>query len=183
MERNKYLIKIAEKVFPELKAGRFFVTVKGKEHYFSGLLSMEVKKGYRSFYDEFDYAFNVHCTFSLCDIKTDDRWMRQPGNEHEYHTPFLFVVERNNFDSSPLQVVNRMCSYYRANTLVLDAYSHLHYSEKHLAEVMNRNGLNFMLKEELEEKLKVKSHKSQVINHNSQITSYGSCEALKITVS
>lgn len=138
-------------VFPELKAGRFFTKVNGIDHYFSGLLHTEVKRSYRSFYDEYDFAFSVHCTFSLCDKKTDARWVRQEGCEYFYSTPVLFVVDRTDFNYLPGQAVSRMIRHYRANTLVLGSYAHPEYSWQQLADHMKRNGIHLILQRELEE--------------------------------
>ncbi len=149
MERKEYCLKIAEKVFPELKAGRFFATVNGIEHYFSGLNHVEVKSSYRSFYDEYDFAFSVHCTFSLCDRRTDARWIRQEGSEHFYSTPVLFVVERTDFNYLPEQAVSRMIRHYRANALVLGSYAHPEFSWEQLADQMRRNGIHLILQREL----------------------------------
>ncbi|CAN5552811.1 hypothetical protein BH11BAC1_BH11BAC1_22670 [soil metagenome] len=150
MERKEYYLKIAEKVYPELNSGRFFANVKGIEHYFSGLLSMEVKSIYKSFYDEFDFAFSVQCTFSLCDQKSDLRWIRKEGREHSYMTPVVFVVERSEMNYPPAQIMNRMLSRYRANTIILESYNYGHYNEQHLAEYMRQTGLQVIWKRELD---------------------------------
>ncbi len=152
MYGKEYLIKIGHHVFPELKTFGFFATVKGVEHYFSGLVNTDVKIIYRSFYDEFDYAFSLQCTFSLCDKKTEARWIRQEGSEHFFETPPFFVVERNDFSCSPEQVVKRMHSHYRANTLVLGAYSFQQYKESHLGESMRRCGVHMIMRMELDVK-------------------------------
>ena len=150
MERKEYYLKIAEKVFPELKSGKFFTNVKGVEHYFSGLLSIEVKNIYKSFYDEFDYAFSIRCTFSLSDRKSDTRWIRQEGSEHCYTTPVLFVVDRLDMDYEPEQVVRRMLHRYRANTIILESFNYYQYHEQHLAEYLRRSGVHLIWKKELD---------------------------------
>ena len=150
VKKKEYYLRIAEKVFPELKSGRFFAKVQGIEHYFSGLIQTEVKINYKSFYDEYDFAFSIRCTFSLCDRKTDVRWVRQEGREHYYNTPVLFVVERNDLNFLPDQIIQRMKSYYRANTLLINSYKHSHFSLKQFKELMKRNELHFILHSELE---------------------------------
>jgi|GEM_PF-6303792 len=149
MSRNEYLLNIAERVFPELAAGKFFAITGGAEYYFSGLQHTEVEQLYRSFYDEFDFAFCIRCSFSLCDLKTDTRWVRQEGEKHFYTTPVLRVVERTDFNYAPANAIRRMRTHYRANTLVLETYSRPGISSGQLAEGMNAAGLYFFLKEEL----------------------------------
>ena len=150
VKKKEYYLRIAEKVFPELKSGRFFAKVQGIEHYFSGLIQTEVKINYKSFYDEYDFAFSIRCTFSLCDKKNETRWVRQEGSEHFYSTPVLFVVDRTDFNYSPEQAVSRMIRHYRANTLVLGSYAHPEFSWEQLADHMRRNGIHLILQRELE---------------------------------
>ena len=150
MYGKEYLLKIGHYVLPELEKGRFFTKVKGVEHYFSGLINTEVKIIYRSFYDEFDFAFSLRCTFSLCDIKSETRWMRKEGSEHYFETPPFFVVERNEFNYSPEKVVKRLHSHYRANTLLLGTYSFQQFKESHLDECFRRSGLHLIMRRELE---------------------------------
>ena len=149
MERSEYLFRIAGKVFPGLRTGKFFTVVNGTEQYFSGMLQKEVKLYYKSFYEEYDYAFSLQCIFSLCDRKTKVRWVRQPGTRHQYTSPALFVVERTDFHNAPEQIVKRMQTHYRANTLILDSYSHPRYSGRQLATILEMNGLNLIMRNEL----------------------------------
>jgi hypothetical protein len=149
MEKKEYLMRIAEKVIPGLAAGRFFVMVCGEERYYAGLCAKEEQPVYRSFYDEFDFAFSIRCTFSLCDVKTNGRWVRLQGNSHIYTSPILFVVDREEFNFIPDHAAERMHSRYRANTLVVDSYDCPGYSMQQLARAMKANGLNFILKKEL----------------------------------
>lgn len=150
MDKREYYLRIAERVFPELKTGRFFAKVNGIEHYFSGLIDAEVKINYKSFYDEYDFAFSIRCTFSLCDKKTETRWVRQEGSVHYFNTPLLFVVERDELNFLPDQIVQRMRSYYRANTLLLGSYAYPHRPIKQFKELMKVNELHFILHSELE---------------------------------
>lgn len=150
MEKKEYYFRIAEMVFPELKSGRIFAKVNGMEHYFSGLIHTEVKVNYKSFYDEYDFSFSIRCTFSLCDRKTEVRWVRQEGREHYYDTPVLFVVERNDLNFLPDQIISRMKNYYRANTLLLRSYAYNQYSIRQFYELMKFNGLHFILHRDLE---------------------------------
>jgi hypothetical protein len=150
MKTDAFLLTLAEKICPQLKAGRFFATVKGKEYYFSGLLQRRVMPAYRGFYDEFDYAFSVHCTFAMCDVYNGARWMRLDSRENFFATPAIIVVERSQFDFSPAQTVERMKQRYFANTLLAGEYFHPSYSKEHLKRCMEAAGLHFFLSEELE---------------------------------
>jgi hypothetical protein len=152
MKSKEYLLKIAAGAYPEIFKGKFFTVIKGAEHYFSGLHHAEVKYIYRSFYDEFDFAFSLHCRFTLSDRKCGSRWTRQEGSEHVYAAPALFVVDRMEMNYAPAQLVSRMQHHYRANTLVLGTYRHPQFTMKQLEECMDESGINFIRRKDLEEK-------------------------------
>lgn len=150
MSKKKYYLGIAEKVYPELKAGRFFTNIKGTEHYFSGLSNTDVKCIYKSFYDEYDYAFSIQCTFSLCDKRSGSRWVRQEGSVHIYFTPVLYVVDRNDLYLAPDRIIDRMIHFYRSNTLVVGSNHSGHFAKIQLNEQMRKNNLQLIYRNEIE---------------------------------
>ena len=150
MNREAFLFRISETAFPGLKEGRFFCTFKGTEYYFSGLISREVKIIYRSFYDPFDFAFSIDCVFSVCDVKSDSRWIRKEGSRHIYSTPVLSVMERNRFDCDPETVLAKLTAK-RVNVLVLDSCSWKPEQVNRLRDHLLHNGVCLIFRRELEE--------------------------------
>jgi len=137
---------VALHAFPQLKARGFFTLVEGVEYYFAALQEMEIESTYKSFYEEYDVAFNLRCTYSICDYKKESRWLRMSGDQHVYRTPLLYVINRIDLDESPAQIANRMISYYRANMLVIEKYNHPEYSVSSLNSYLKANGIYFIIK-------------------------------------
>jgi hypothetical protein len=157
MER-KDLLMVALEIFPELNARGFFTTEKGVEYYFAGLQEMEIESAYKSFYEEYDVAFNIRCTYSVCDYKTESRWIRMDGQHHLYRTPMLYVVNRIDLNASPAQIAYRMNGHYRANTLVVEKYFHPEFSTSSLKSFLAAHGIYVVIKkhEKVQELLGIK---------------------------
>jgi len=51
-------------------------------------------------------------------------------------------------NATPQQVVNRMVTCYRANTLVLEKYNHPEFSISSLTNYLKANGIHFIVKKE-----------------------------------
>jgi len=132
---------VATEIFPELKARGFFTDIGGREHYFSGLQKMEIVSAYKSFYEEYDLAFSVKCLYSVCDCKTESRWIRLEGNHHIYKTPVLYLIRKFDLDLSPSQIAKRMIKHYRANVLVLESYNHQNFQIGSLKNYLSAYGI------------------------------------------
>ena len=142
------LIMVAMEAFPELNTRGFFTITRGNEYYFSGLQKMEIESAYKPFYEEYDFAFSVKCTYSICDCRTDSRWIRMEGDRHVYITPMLYVINRSGVNASPSQLVRRMIYDYRANVLVIDQYDYQDISLSVLKNYLSSYGLYLILKGE-----------------------------------
>ena len=157
MKTKLYYLQIAEKVFPGLQHKRFFTAIGGTEHYYSGLRMTEVEHIYKSYYDEFDFAFSIRCTFSICDKQEGRRWIRQPGDEHLFSTPPAYVVQRSDVSCSPAQIIEKMKKFYKANVLICSGRSHPMVSEAVLREIMETNKLCLIHKTELPDDFQISS--------------------------
>ena len=146
MERAD-LLMVAMEAYPELKARGFFTVIRGNEYYFSGLQKMEIESAYKPFYEEYDLAFSIRCTYSVCDYKSETRWKRMDGDHHVFKTPVLYLISRSDLDASPSAIVNRMVTHYRANALVIEKYHHPDYSISSLKSYLLANGMYLVLKE------------------------------------
>jgi hypothetical protein len=109
---------------------------------------MEVESLYKSFYEEYDVAFSLHCIFSICDRKSDSRWQRMEGDSHVYRTPVLYIINRTEMEGSPAQIAYRMLNRYCANTLVIEKYEHQKYDEAYLKSYLADKGIHLILKEQ-----------------------------------
>jgi len=159
MEREELLLMALE-VFPELKLRGFFTVIEGVEYYFAGLQDMEIESAYKSFYDEYDFAFSLRCTYSICDCRIDSKWTRLNGAQ-VYRTPVLYVVNRSEMNESPKQIAGRMVHCYRANTLVLEKYNHPDFSIDRLKTYLNMKGIYFMVKKEKQVQEELTGRKTQ----------------------
>jgi hypothetical protein len=140
------LLMVALQAFPELKARGFFTIIAGVEHYFSALQEMKVETTYKSFYEEYDVAFSLRCTYSICDWKNKSRWIRIEGDKHVYRTPLLYVINRFDLNESPEQIASRMMTHYRANALVIEKYNHPEYSVASLSSYLKAHNIYFVMK-------------------------------------
>ena len=161
MKQKIFYLRIAETAFPGLQQKRFFTTVGDTEYYFSGLRMTEVQHIYRSYYDEFDYAFSIRCTFSVCDRREGSRWIRQPGDDHLYTTPPAVVVQRDELACSPAQIIFRMKNFYKANVLIYSGYKHSLFSENQLREILESNQLSLVHRKDLPEPIEFIQRESE----------------------
>ena len=164
MER-KDLLMVAIEIFPELTARGFFTVIKGMEYYFSGLQEMEIESAYKTFYEEYDVAFNVRSTYSVCDCKTESMWKRMDGNRHVYRTPMLYVINRFDMNATPAQIATRMISHYRANTLVIEKYTHPEFSASSLKIFLSANGIHMIIRKHEQVREITESESSASVGH------------------